>query len=79
MKRRRRLRTAEATHDTLTVDRMYYALVYLTAKELQGDEDPTELERQLRELYDADDATIRARYERMIEIHPSRALQEEDV
>ncbi|KAJ2252974.1 hypothetical protein GGI13_002968 [Coemansia sp. RSA 455] len=78
-KRRRHLRTVEATHDTLTVDRMYYALVYITAKELQGDEDPTELERQLRELYDADDMTIRARYERMIEIHPSRTLVDEDV
>ncbi|KAJ2104215.1 hypothetical protein GGI09_000220 [Coemansia sp. S100] len=78
-KRRRHLRTAEATHDTLTVDRMYYALVYITAKELKDDEDPTELERQLRELYDADDMTIRARYERMIEIHPSRALVDKDV
>ncbi|KAJ2463241.1 hypothetical protein GGI03_003966 [Coemansia sp. RSA 2337] len=78
-KRRRHLRTAEATHDSLTVDRMYYALVYITAKELKDDEDPTELERQLRELYDADDATIRARYERMIEIHPSRALVDKDV
>ncbi|KAJ2074254.1 hypothetical protein GGH13_001438 [Coemansia sp. S155-1] len=78
-KRRRHLRTVEATRDTLTVDRMYYALLYITAKELQGDEDPTELERQLRELYNADDTTIRARYERMVEIHPSRALEDVDV
>ncbi|KAJ2253054.1 hypothetical protein GGI13_002919 [Coemansia sp. RSA 455] len=78
-KRRRHLRTVEATRDTLTVDRMYYALLYITAKELQGDEDPTELERQLRELYNTDDTTIRARYERMVEIHPSRALEDVDV
>ncbi|KAJ2832381.1 hypothetical protein GGI24_001256 [Coemansia furcata] len=68
LNRRQRIGTQEATPHTLAIDRMYFALLRIVVKELEYDEDSNELERQLRQLYLADDKLIHARYETMSDI-----------
>ncbi|KAJ2839434.1 ATP-binding cassette transporter snq2, partial [Coemansia sp. 'formosensis'] len=62
--RRARIGTQVATPYTLGIDRMYFALLSIAVKEACGDDDPSEMVAQMRELYLADDATIRIRYKR---------------
>ncbi|KAJ2810307.1 ATP-binding cassette transporter snq2 [Coemansia furcata] len=65
--RRQCMGTREATPYTLGIDRMYFALLSIAVKEACGDDDPSEMVAQMRELYLADDATICIRYKCSLE------------
>ncbi|KAJ2087415.1 hypothetical protein GGI16_006467, partial [Coemansia sp. S142-1] len=73
--RRRRLGTMEATTYTVTIDRMYYALVYFIVVDFSGPLDSDELKVQLKELYRADDTTIQARNQEFVERGLVTAIQ----
>ncbi|KAJ2058210.1 hypothetical protein GGI08_003480, partial [Coemansia sp. S2] len=73
--RRRRLGTMEATTYTVTIDRMYYALVYFIVVDFSGPLDSDELKVQLKELYRADDTTIQARHQEFVERGLVTAIQ----
>ncbi|KAJ2338741.1 hypothetical protein GGH92_007026 [Coemansia sp. RSA 2673] len=65
----------EATTYTVTIDRMYYVLIYFIIIDFSGPLDSDELKVQLKELYQADDTTIQARHQEFVERGLVTAIQ----